>query len=268
MTKFRVGRAIALSLLISSSCAFAVGIPVFDGVLNIETARRTIQDLQEWRQKLTEYRHYLNQMKSLKNSISSQDWAGVLTIVESEMRYGTNSPLGALPFFSDPNSAQTINDLRAVLSSSGAAPMTSTDLQDRYLRLGTKALDAFGVHIDSIEKDYGVYANQQQQVMINEQALQQLQQRQDSALRILSSQGDESDLAALQTIAVQQQILMNQLQQGLVINNQQLQNYESLRQSSVRFRSQAVEEEAERLNNLNHGTPPLSGRKGWSDLGL
>jgi len=175
----------------------------------------------DYQQVMTEYDHMVNQMTGLQDDISDADWQSLTgTVVKS---YGDGD--FALTAILDPNAADYSESLRTVLSSAKMSTISTQDFAKLATLSGVDKKYAEGA-ADEIDETYQKYANQQQQVALNNTNMNVLEDRRGKNVKKLENLGSESQLATLQFIAAQQAFAAEQTLQQMTISNQLLQAYE------------------------------------------
>ncbi|AUZ86191.1 type IV secretion system protein [Methylophaga nitratireducenticrescens] len=283
--KKRMIAGLILAQSLFSGHAAATGIPVVDvahiaeSVLQYQQQLRDYQEymiqtglqdsqllqmVEDYRQVLREYNHYLNQISGLENALSGGDWDYLISIVQRN--YGS-ADFGLLATM-DADSATYSDDMRSVLGNYGMAPRTTTNVADDLAAAGVADTASYEQDMDQVNRVYSKYSNQQEMVSRNEVELGKLEQDRAANKLMLESLGDESDLATMQLIAAQQQLLSNQVQVQSTIANQQLQSYEPNSVLYANQRAARIEREAARLTYVQSRTNTEAGYSNYSDLDL
>jgi hypothetical protein len=226
--------------------------------------------LTDYNQVLKEYAHYLNQIKGLHHIISEAEWKELMASIEPY--YGSFDP-GLLPAM-DPTSATYHSDTRAILESYNLAPKTTAETLATYtaMNAGVYGADKFKQikkDSDRLNRSYERYANQIEVIAYNNKRLEEFdKKKRKKAEEKLEKLKDETDLATLQHIALQQNLAMQQQKLIAEIQNQHLQTYESMSAFADSVEIRARKQEIERLKGIKGTRAVKGGVTDWSELGL
>ncbi|WP_417536644.1 hypothetical protein [Methylophaga sp.] len=223
-----------------------------------------LQMVEDYRQVLREYNHYLNQISGLENALSGGDWDYLIGLVQRN--YGS-ADFGLLATM-NADSATYSDDMRTVLGNYGMAPRTTTNVTDDLTAAGVTDTTRYEQNMDQVNRVYSKYSNQQEMVTRNEKQMADLEVVRTANQNYLEGLGDESDLATMQLIAAQQQMISNQIQVQSTIANQQLQSYEPASVLYANQRAARIEREAARLTYVQSRTNNEGGYSNYSDFDL
>lgn len=153
--------------------------------------------LQQYAQTLTEYKHYLNQLRSLQEFISAPDWAALMKIVV-ESPYG-KEVLGQIPLL-DPEGPDYNNEVRNRIAEYGPVPQETPVVVEGYTDLGVEAGDLAHIEAynDLLNQNFSKYAEQMSIVSLNELAIKGREEKLERYSSELRGLGEESDLATAQ----------------------------------------------------------------------
>lgn len=217
-----------------------------------------MQMVEDYRQTLIEYDHYLHQLEGIAQYISQDDWDRLMEVIGS---YYGRSKMSAIPSL-DPDDPGYEENLDTVLGDYGYVPRDPTEVQ----------ADAgpMGLWTEQYERevtvDYNNYELMKDKMRMVSENVKRSNKRKESIrdhAETVKNLGDESDLATLQEIAMQNITLMKQQEDLVQIMNQQLMNEEMLKAERAAKNAKSRDAELERLKNR---TPTaLLGRDRWGD---
>lgn len=251
---------------LGSPSAYSTGIPVIDVASLAESVRSYVQQLQDYQtyidqlnvqsnqyvqmvqdyqQTITEYQHFLNQIKSLNLTAAQRQ---ILDAV-AQVSYG-NQGIGQVATI-DPASATFDQDTLTVLRQGGYIARDRADILNDYGNLNPAGTTVTERDIDQINRNAVAYQNQINMVQENERKQStEFQNKIDTSIMNTDNLGPESDLATMQHVARQQGVMMEQMQEMSRILNQQVMVYESPSQAANKRSIVALEAEIERLERV------------------
>lgn len=222
------------------------------------------QLLTQYSQQLQEYNHYLNQVKSIRSSISAADWNNIARQTVGFYGLGNLSIIASM----DPASSTFIDDLNLLLGSYGHIPRLSSDVVTDLTTLGVSSADAalIGGSYEQLNKQFERYQELQRVVSSNQVGSVGRQGKiQDLGMR-LRNLSDESDLQTSQLIATQQQLQMDQSEASLNVLNQILQQQGLEAAATASKKAEIMDKEIIRLQSLSPGAAPMLGRDSWGSF--
>jgi hypothetical protein len=226
-----------------------------------------VQMYQDYSQVLTEYNHYLNQINSLKDQISGTDWDFIMQSVVDEWSSYDLYDFGVIPQM-DPSSATFDEDLRTILEEYGLAPRATDAVITDFEVMGVADAGLHVANMETANQIYTKYANQNLLAAHNETQLKKLTESRVRSQTMLNSLGDESDLATLQFLATQNQMLSEQLSLLTSLVNQQIAVYEPPSVETANSINAAVAYEQKRLSEATGYSISNAGYDGFSSFGL
>lgn len=265
---------------IISSNSFASGIPVVDVASNAQQITSYIQDLadyaeqlnqlsvqsqqysqmvQEYQQKLTEYEHYLKQLEGIKHKFTNTEWNQMMS--QTFGSYG-DSYLSNVPVM-DSSSATFESDLDAIIAKFGYLPEDPAEVENEAILNGINDTSRLVTEAQRNKAIFEKWRDIQKQVVGNEKASNQRRAAIEKTNQMLSSLGDESDLATLQLIAIQNKIKLDQNESTVRALNQILQQQSSIEAMEASRKAERMKKEQERLAKHRSNTTPLSGKDRW-----
>jgi len=201
-----------------------------------------LQMIKDYNQVMTEYKHLKNQMRELKALIKDPDWKALTgTVVK---HYGGGD--FALTALLDPNASDYEANLNTILKETGLAAYSSADYVKGFKAAGLKDTTGIKRSADYVDKVFEKYANQQEQVAINDKNIVTLEKMRAKNVNTLKGLGSESELATLQFIAGQQAFAAEQALVQMTISNQILQSYEPYSAKRARQGSAELARELQR----------------------
>lgn len=222
-----------------------------------------LQMLIEYEQTLQEYSHYLNQITGLANTISSADWESLLRQTLAYYGRGDFSTIPTLRVTTPTFSQDLDTILRQVHHLPREPEVVKTDIQ------------ALTGQVPSASFEQGLQYNYQRydkykdvQAMVAQNADDGLMRRElidRYAIRV-QSLGDESDLATMQLMASQNQLLFDQLEANNQILNQILQQQGTEEAERAARKAAMIDKEIARLERVTSRTTPLLGQDRWGDF--
>jgi hypothetical protein len=223
--------------------------------------------LQQYAQTLTEYKSYLNQLRSLQEFISAPDWAALMKIVV-QSPYGKEI-LGQIPLLKPDNPGYK-DEVRQRAGEYGPVPQETADVVGEYEALGVGAGDLTHIedYNDGLNKNFAKYTEQMNIVSRNEAAIEGREEKLNEYGDNIRGLGDESDLATLQMMASQQNLAGHQQEATIRALNQMMLTYESPSTALANRRADMVDQEIERLKKVHANSTNFTlGADRWSGGG-
>ena len=217
-----------------------------------------LQMMQDYEQTLREYQHYLRQIEGIAHYMSQEDWDRLLEVLDG---YYGKSPLSTIPSL-DPADSTYEDDVDDVLGYYGHVPRDPVEVQADAAPMGlwTEQYER------EVTEDYNNFELMKDKLrMVSENVKRSRERKKDIAhhAKTVKNLGDESDLATLQEIAMQNILLMKQQEDLVQIMNQQLMNEEMAKAERAAKTAKARDAELERLKNRK--PTALLGRDRWGD---
>lgn len=217
-----------------------------------------MQTIEDYKQTLREYDHYLHQLEGIAQYISEEDWDRLLEVLDG---YYGRSTLSSIPPM-DPNDPTYEDNLDNVLSNYGYVPRDPAEVQADVGPMGLWTPQ----YEREVTEDYNNFDLMKDKMRMVSENVKKSEARkvsiEDYAERV-KNLGDESDLATLQLIAMQNVTLMKQQEDLVQILNQQLMNQEMAKAERAAKKARARDAEIERLKNRK--PTALLGRDRWGD---
>lgn len=263
-----------------SSNVFASGIPVVDVASNIQQITSYIQDIADYAeqlnqlsvqtqqytqmmddfsQTLTEYEHYLKQLEGIKDKFTNAEWDQIMA--QTLNTYGSG-PMSVIPTM-DTASATYDDDLDVVLANYGYIPENPNDVVNEATINGVGDTSRLLVQAQRNQAAFGKWRNVQKQVADNEKAALSRRQVMRKIGEKINSLGDESDLATLQLMANQSQIMMDQNEATARTLNQMLQQQSAVEAMEASRKAERMKKEQARLAKHRASTMPVAGKDRW-----
>ncbi|MBL0319165.1 MAG: hypothetical protein IPP74_07740 [Alphaproteobacteria bacterium] len=244
------------SLSLSQTC-HANGFPVVD-VASIA------QLVTEYNQMMTEYAQYLNQVTGLMDKFPNQDWSGLSSQSTAYYGSGSLSSVASTPV----SGSGYQQNLEKALQGYGAyvppSHQVNQSWQDVGMTLGNN--HPLSVQNELNEQNASRQRDIYQQVSTNQE---QSEKRRDIITKhqqMLKKLGSESDLATMQFMASQNQVIMDQLESLNSELNQMMLTQESSHAMQAEQSSHAIQQEISRLHEEISSTPKPMGRDNWGHL--
>ena len=255
----------------------AGGIPVIDAANLSEQLRQYLQELEEFQemlnqsttmtsqylqmvrdyeQVLREYNHFLNQIKSIRHMISNQDWMNLMRMIKSYYGEDIRATIASM----DPEDENYETEMEEVLENYGHVPRDPEAIKTDAEALGIWS-HHYGGAVEEDYRNYGLYKDRMRMVSDNAKKDARFKADIDKHSIIVHNLGDESDLATLQEMALQNITIMNQKRAMLQTMNQVLMNMETEAAMEAAKRARAREAELERLKKRK--PTELLGRDKW-----
>ncbi len=261
---------------IISSSSFASGIPVVDVASNVQQITSYIQDLADYAEQLNqlsvqsqqysqmvqeyqEYEHYLKQLEGIKHKFTNTEWNQMMSQTFGSYGDGYLSNVPAM----DSSSATFESDLDAILAKFGYLPEDPTEVENEAILNGINDTSRLVTEAQRNKAVFEKWRDIQKQVVGNEKASNQRRAAIEKTNQMLSSLGDESDLATLQLIAIQNKIKLDQNESTARALNQILQQQSSIEAMEASRKAERMKKEQERLAKHRSNTTPLSGKDRW-----
>jgi conjugal transfer/entry exclusion protein len=217
-----------------------------------------MQMVEDYRQTLIEYDHYLHQLEGIAQYISDEDWDRLLEVLDG---YYGRSTLSSIPPM-DPDDPGYEDNLDNVLGYYGYVPRDPVEVQADVGPMGLWTPQ----YEREVEEDYNNFDLMKDKMRMVSENVKKSEARkvsiEDYAERV-KNLGDESDLATLQLIAMQNVTLMKQQEDLVQVLNQQLMNQEMAKAERAAKKAKARDAEIERLKNRK--PTALLGRDRWGD---
>jgi len=224
---------------------------------NTQLTQQYYQMLRDYQLKLTRFRHYLNQLQSVRHMISQKDWLRILQTI----KYYYGKSKRAVIVQADPENPSYEEDMNTVLRQYGHVPRDPAAVEADARQLGIWT-DQYGRQVRSDWEAYELMKDRLRMVSNNDKESRHRRERiLPGHANLLDNLGDDSDLATLQAIAAQNQTMMNQMEALIQIQNQILLNMESEKARRAAQSAEWREKEMERLRNRK--PTPLLGRDRW-----
>ena len=224
---------------------------------NTQLTQQYYQMLRDYQLKLTRFRHYLNQLQSVRHMISQKDWLRILQTI----KYYYGKSKRAVIVQADPENPSYEEDMNTVLRQYGHVPRDPAAVEAEARQLGIWT-EEYGRQVRSDWETYELMKDRLRMVSNNDKESRHRRERiLPGHANLLDNLGDDSDLATLQAIAAQNQTMMNQMEALIQIQNQILLNMESEKARRAAQSAEWREKEMERLRNRK--PTPLLGRDRW-----
>ena len=255
----------------------AGGIPVIDAANLTEQLKQYLHQLQEFQemigqttmmteqylqmvrdyeQVLREYNHFLNQIKGIRQMISDQDWWRMMRLIDSYYGDEIRSAIATM----DPEDSTYEEKVDDALGNYGHVPRDPDEVKADAEAIGIWS-DQYAGEVNEDYRNYGLYKDRMRMVSDNAKKDERFKEDIENHRRYLENLGDESDLATMQEMAVQNITIMKQNRAMSQIMNQILMNSESIAAMEAARRAKAREAEIRRLKNRN--PTELLGRDKW-----
>ena len=255
----------------------AGGIPVIDAANLTEQLRQYLHQLQEFQemigqttmmteqylqmvrdyeQVLREYNHFLNQIKGIRQMISDQDWWRMMRLIDSYYGDEIRSAIATM----DPEDSTYEEKVDDALGNYGHVPRDPDEVKADAEAIGIWS-DQYAGEVNEDYRNYGLYKDRMRMVSDNAKKDERLKEDIENHRMYLENLGDESDLATMQEMAVQNITIMKQNRAMSQIMNQILMNSESIAAMEAARRAKAREVEIRRLKNRK--PTELLGRDKW-----
>ena len=271
---------LVLCLLMFSTPNVCAGMAVFDASNLTQNLRQYIQRLndyseqidqsglidaqymqmvEDYKQTLREYIHYLNQLEGIAQYISDEDWDRLLEVLDG---YYGRSTLSSIPPM-DPDDPAYEDNLDNVLGYYGYVPRDPVEVQADVGPMGLWTPQ----YEQEVEEDYNNFELMKDKMRMVSENVKRSNKRKESIkdhAETVKNLGDESDLATLQEIARQNVTLMKQQEDLVQIMNQQLMNEEMAKAERAAKKAKARDAEIKRLKNRK--PTALLGRDRWGDF--
>ena len=218
-----------------------------------------LQMVRDYQQMLREYQHYLHQLQGIKHMISAGDWRNLMRIIKYYRGKSKRSVIAEM----DPEDPNYEEELDTVLENYGHVPRDPAAVETDAQSLGIWS-DQYSQEVQQDYNQYDLYKDRMRMVSDNAKKDARFAEDIENHQRTVDNLGDESDLATLQEIALQNITLMKQKRAISQTLNQLLMNTES--QEAMRAAKKAKSREAE-INRLKNRQPTqLLGRDRWGNF--
>ena len=221
-----------------------------------EMTEQGMQMVRDYEQVLREYNSFLNQIKSIRHMISDKDWMRMMRLINSY--YGDD--IRAVIASMDPEDENYEAEVDEVLGNYGHVPRDPEAVKAEAQALGIYS-ERYAREAEEDYRNYGLYKDRMRMVSDNAKKDQRFKEDIEKHNMIVNNLGDESDLATMQEMAVQNITIMKQNRALLQTTNQILMNMESLAAMEAARRAKAREAEIKRLKNRK--PTELLGRDRW-----
>lgn len=201
-----------------------------------------VQLYEDYEQVLREYDHYLRQLRGLEGFISRADWEDLMAALAP---YYGNSDFSVVPSL-DTDSATYDDDVRALLNQYTTVPSTEAEFDARLDAIDLDSEDMKATNTQ-LAAAYSRQMDIYRQVSKNENDALERDAAYDALADDIQNLGDESDLATMQTIATELQMLMQQQQAAIRLQNQQLLNTELPSALRAADKAKMLDREIDRL---------------------
>lgn len=259
--------AAVLVLVLGTSGVRAGGIPVIDAASIAESVKQYMLLLQEYSelvtqtgletqqlaqlidqyaQTLREYQHYLNQIKALKYYISEKEWQQLMRDIDLYYRYYGKGDMSTIPTMNRESSTYE-GDVDAVYSRYGYIPRDPKVIEAEARALGIRS----GRMMTDINREWSLYQKQKDRarmVSANEKKAQERDENLKMLNDAITQLDNASDLATLQLMATQNQVLLNQMNSLLRSHNQHMLLMESQEELRAARKAEARDQEFKRLS--------------------
>lgn len=217
-----------------------------------------MQIVEDYKQTLIEYDHYLAQIEGIAQYISQEDWDRLLEIWDG---YYGKSPLSTIPPMCPDDSGYEEN-LDTVLGNYGYVPRDPAEVQADAGPMGLWT-EQYEREVTVDYNNYELMKDKMRMVSENVKRSNKRKKAIEDHAETVQGLGDESDLATLQEIAMQNILLMKQQEDLVQIMNQQLMNEEMVKAERAAKNAKSRDAEIERLKNRK--PTALLGRDRWGD---
>ncbi len=237
--------------------SYASGFPVVD-IASIA------QLVIEYEQMMKEYETYLNQVTGLMDKFPGQDWSQLASQTSAYYGSGSLSTLASSPVSESSYQA----NLDKILQSYGAyvppSKQTNQSWQDVGVAMTPENLlsKQSALNEQNATRQRDIY----QQVSTNQDQSNKRRDVITQHARMLSGLSNESDLATMQLMASQNQVVMDQLESLNTEINQMMLSQESAHAMQAEHDSYAAQQEINRLQKEISTTPTPMGRDSWGKL--
>ncbi len=226
------------------------------------------QMLIDYEQTLREYRSYLNQIRGLQRIIDQADWKKILKIIV-ESPYGQDI-LAEIPLLKpdDPDYKEQVRDRMAEY---GTYPKRTDEVIEDVTDLGVSEDEAapFVEYNQQLNKRFGQSVQQFNMTSVNNKGIEERTEKLNNYGDRILSLGDESDLATLQLMVSQQNLLGHQMEANTLAVNQLLLNYESPSNAHMQQKAKMLDDEIERLKRVHErGTIQPAGTSSFAKSGF
>ena len=266
MKSKRLFVCIAFLLIFWTNSVCASGIPVVDAagiaqsvaqyiVLIMEYSElitqtglqgeQLVQQVEQYAQTLREYQHYLNQIKALRNYMSDRDWQQLMREINMYYRYYGNGDMSTIPTMNR-ESRTYEGDVDAVFGRYGYTPREPKDIEAEARALGIRSSSM----TTDINREWSIYQKQKDRARMISANEKKAQERDENLKMIddaLTQLDNASDLATLQLMATQNQVLLNQMNSLLRSHNQHMLLMESQEELRSSRKAEARDQELKRL---------------------
>jgi hypothetical protein len=257
---------VSLVLFCGSNGALSSGIPVIDAanimdnlmqyILMIQEytelisqtdieAEQLLQLIEQYTQTLREYQQYLHQIKALRHYMSEKDWLQLLKEIDQYYRYYGKGDMSTIPEM-DRQSSTYEGDLDAVLGQYGYTPRDPKEVESEASALGIRS----GKMMTDANREWATqqkFKDQMRMVTENEKQREENKKKINVLNMATKNLDDASDLATLHLMALQSQVLLNQVNDLLITQNQQMLLMESQEQLRAARKAEARDRELRRL---------------------
>jgi hypothetical protein len=221
---------------------------------NTQLTQQYYQMLRDYQLKLTRFRHYLNQLQSVRHMISQKDWLRILQTI----KYYYGKSKRAVIVQADPENSSYEEDMNTVLMQYGHVPRDPVAVEAEARQLGIWT-EEYG---RQVRADWERYEQFKDRLRVISAKDKESKERVTFVLpehaETLNNLGDDSDLATLQAMAAQNQTMMNQMESLIQIQKEILLNLEWEQARRAAQSAEWREKEMERLRNRK--PTPLLGR--------
>ncbi len=223
------------------------------------------QSVTGYMQQLSDMQEQLNQLSALDNQriISNADWNKLL---KQTIAYYGKGDFSTIPNLRVSSPTFT-GDLDTVLRQTHHLPRPESEVTNDYQAMtGTAPSAEFRAQMNRIYKGYDKYKDVQAEVAKNAENSENRKLIINSYANVVRNLGDESDLATLQTMASQNQIMFDQNEASIQVLNQILQQQGAAEAERHAREAARIDREISRLQRATSTTAPLMGRSRWGEL--
>lgn len=215
--------------------------------------------LDEYQRALEEYGHYLKQIEGLRDKISDQDWQAIMELILSYYGESERSEIVEM----DPDEPDYEDQVDETLAKYGYVPPDPAEVEFMAKQLGIWS-DQYRQEVEEDYRNFNLYKDRMRMVSKNNQNINQMSNMIARHQDTVSNLGDESDLATLQEIALENITLMKQNEYMLHTLNQLLLHAEGDSRQRAAQRAKARYDEQQRLKKRNRAR--TLGRDRWGSF--
>lgn len=193
------------------------------------------QMLNDYNQVLTEYGHYLDQLRSMQHFISSKNWDNLMAMKLPGWGSSANGMISGL----DTSDSKFSDNLDAIMAVYSVKPQTVGDFSKYLKKIGITDTTLGGSY-GRTQSRYDSYRGTLEAVARNEEISNQMRTEIVKNAAQVKSLGDKSDLATMQMMATQNNMMMQQLERQATIANMQLMKAEQMEGYRAAARADAM----------------------------